>query len=345
MTLVYYISGHGFGHASRSLEVIAALHARRPDIRVVVRTEVASAFLARSKRSPIEVELCETDTGVVQLDSLRIDEDATARAAARFYATFDERVEAEASHLRSLGASLVVGDAPPLAFAAADAAHVPSVGIANFTWDWIYGFYPQFNRMAPGVLDVITQSYTTASLALRTPLHGGFAPMASVTEDIPFIARRSMKSKGEVRARLGVSGDRPAVIASFGAYGVELPFDEIARANNVALVDESWLREFRYEDLVAACDVVVSKPGYGIVSECAANGAALLYTSRDRFAEYDVFVDEMRKYIRCRYLSQDDLRQGRWADGIRAVIEQPSLPKPDVNGAEVAAATLDRAIG
>ncbi len=45
-----------------------------------------------------------------------------------------------------------------------------------------------------------------------------------------------------------------------------------------------------YQDLVAAADVVVSKPGYGIVSECVANGTALLYTSRGRFIEYDLFV-------------------------------------------------------
>ena len=47
----------------------------------------------------------------------------------------------------------------------------------------------------------------------------------------------------------------------------------------------------------AAADVVVSKPGYGIVSECIVNGAALLYTSRGRFAEYDVFVEEIRALL------------------------------------------------
>ncbi len=53
----------------------------------------------------------------------------------------------------------------------------------------------------------------------------------------------------------------------------------------------------RYEDLVGASEAVVTKPGYGIISEAIANDAALLYTSRGHFPEYDVLVEEMPKYL------------------------------------------------
>ena len=36
--IVFYISGHGFGHASRTIEVINAILAQRPETRVGVRT-------------------------------------------------------------------------------------------------------------------------------------------------------------------------------------------------------------------------------------------------------------------------------------------------------------------
>ena len=63
----------------------------------------------------------------------------------------------------------------------------------------------------------------------------------------------------------------------------------------VRYVDEAAIYDgdLRYEDLVHAVDVVVTKPGYGIVAECLANGTAMLYTSRGRFREYDVMVAEM----------------------------------------------------
>ena len=78
----------------------------------------------------------------------------------------------------------------------------------------------------------------------------------------------------------------------------------------------------KYEDLVAAADVVVSKPGYGIVSECVANGTALLYTSRGRFAEYDVMVAEMPRMLRCRHISREDLLAGEWRDDVEALLAQ-----------------------
>jgi L-arabinokinase len=87
--------------------------------------------------------------------------------------------------------------------------------------------------------------------------------------------------------------------------------------------------------------VVISKPGYGIVSECIANQTAMLYTSRGRFIEYDVFVAEMPRFLRCRFIPQDDLLAGRWTDAISSLLAQPDPPeRARVDGAEVAAALI-----
>ena len=72
-------------------------------------------------------------------------------------------------------------------------------------------------------------------------------------------------------------------------------------------------RGLKYEDLIAAADAVVGKPGYGIVSECIANGTALLYSPRSRFAEQDVFEREMPAFVRCRRIEQQDLLDGQLA--------------------------------
>src|SRR5690242_19130547 len=150
MVLVYYISGHGFGHASRDIEVIRALVAACPDLQVIVRTTVPAWFFdAIGQR--FELRSGEVDTGVAQIDSLTIDEQVTAGRAREFYAAFDTRVAQEAAILRQAGATIVVGDVPPLAPAAALEAGVPSVAIANFTWDWIYEAYPRFEAAAPAV--------------------------------------------------------------------------------------------------------------------------------------------------------------------------------------------------
>ena len=70
-TIVFYVSGHGFGHASRAIEVINALIDRRPDLHVIIRSSVAPWLVARTARAGVELSPVEVDTGMIQLDSLR----------------------------------------------------------------------------------------------------------------------------------------------------------------------------------------------------------------------------------------------------------------------------------
>lgn len=360
--IVFYTSGHGFGHAARDVEVIDALRRHAPDVRVTVRTSVPLWFFETAARRHVDVQPLQTDSGLAQIDSLTIDEPETLRRACRFHDIFDYRVEAEAAWLRREGAAIVVADVPPLAFAAAAAADLPSIALANFTWDWIYQALPGFEAQAPHVLGQIVGAYRKATCALRLPLHGGFGAMSDVVRDIPLIARHSTHGRAAVRQALGLPSTRPVVLASFGGHGLRLPYESLAADPRFVLLlttfeaeganadvrrgpharcvtaGELANRRLRYEDLVAAADVVVSKPGYGIVSECIANDTALLYTSRGRMAEYDVFIDAMPRMLRCRFIAPDDLLAGSWADPVDALLAQPPAPVTTMtNGAEVAA--------
>ncbi len=90
-------------------------------------------------------------------------------------------------------------------------------------------------------------------------------------------------------------------------------------------------RGYRYEDLVRAVDVVVTKPGYGIISECLANDTALLYTSRGDFREYQVLVDAMPAFLRCAFIDHDDLFAGQWAPHLDAVAGAAAPPRSSAN--------------
>jgi L-arabinokinase len=344
-TIAFYVSGHGFGHASRDVEVMRALRERLPDIRIAIRTAAAPELFDALGRDVV-IDRVAVDTGMTQIDSLRIDEDESARQAAAFYARFERRAAEEAAALGRLRADAVVGDVPPLAFAAAAATRIPSIAVANFTWDWIYAAHESFVRLAPGVIDVIRRAYSHTSLALRLPMHGGFETMPHV-RGIPLIARTSSRDRDETRRLLGLRTDRPAVLPSFGGYGVDLPWGTLRRAARFALmeVDAGTMKRhgLQYQDLVAAADVVVSKPGYGIVTECIANGTALLYALRGRFAEQDVFLREMPALMRCREIGRDDLQSGQWEGAIDALLAQPApAARPRVDGALVAAEAIEK---
>ena len=105
---------------------------------------------------------------------------------------------------------------------------------------------------------------------------------------------------------------------------------------------EVYQRGLRYCDIVAASDAVLTKPGYGIISECVANGAPMLYTSRGHFAEYEILVREMPRYLRCRFISNEELIAGQWLNHLEALAAMPPPPeRARTDGAEVIAAMLE----
>ena len=365
-SLFFYISGHGFGHASRQIVIINALGPRLPtDGTIIVRSSAASRLFERTVRVPFTLIPGECDTGVVQLDSLRLDEEETVRRAGEFYGDVDGRAEAEAALLRQHDARLVISDAPPLACVAAERAGIPSIVAGNFTWDWIYeGYGARFARQAPHVLPTIRDAYRRAVAGWRLPMHGGFATVPQV-EDVPFVARRSHRTRLEVLEALNIPSDRPLLLVSFGGFGVnEFDLSSVDALRDYTLLITRWQGSerpppgvtciderhmyalgIRYEDLVAAVDVVVTKPGYGIISECIANDTAVLYTSRGHFVEYDVLIDEMPKYLRCAFIEQETLLAGHWRDALGELLASARPPEtPRTDGAEVLASRIVRAL-
>jgi L-arabinokinase len=96
----------------------------------------------------------------------------------------------------------------------------------------------------------------------------------------------------------------------------------------------------RYEDLVAAADAVLTKPGYGIVTDCIAARTRLVYTERGDFAEYPVMVAEMPRYLPAVHAANDDVREGRLHSALSAVLELPYPDPPRLDGAAVVATRL-----
>ena len=258
--------------------------------------------------------------------------------------TFDARVANEVQFLREHRAVLTVSDLPPLGVAAAAAAGVPAIALGNFTWDWIFEHYDGGAAVARQMGDI----YRQVTLALRLPMWGGFETMP-VVRDVPFIARRSRRNPDEVRNALGIPRDARVVLVSFGGYGLDHLDEAAIRVMSgyhvllPGMIDENAMYQcgYRYEDLVRAVDVVATKPGYGIISECLANNTALLYTSRGDFREYQVLVDAMPRLLRCAFISHADLFAGGWAPHLDALLAQPEPPaSPPTDGAEVTADML-----
>jgi L-arabinokinase len=356
--LAVYVSGHGFGHSTRTAEVLRAVRERDPGLPIAVFTCAPGFLFEGIVLRPLTVRRVECDVGLVQRDALVIDEEGTATAWRDFARGWDALVAQEAYWLRLGGARLVVGDIPPLAFAAGGEAGVRAVAFGNFSWDWIYR---HMAGRVPALAEAAAHSaeaYGRADLLLRLPFAGDLSVFRRV-EDVPLVVRRPAVPRVEARRRLGLDG-RPTVLLSFGglglpglepaAYGALAGYRFLltgragggSTPGNLTRVDAAALARagLGYPDLVGAADVVVTKPGYGIVTDCIGASTRLVYTDRGDFPEYPIMVGEMARYLPAAYASNDEVREGRLGPALESVLAQPFPDPPRTDGATVAAERL-----
>ena len=217
---LFYVTGHGFGHATRTRALIAALRARLDrDLAIHVRSD-APHWIFTDRDADVTCSAAAVDPGVLQPNGLDLDLPRTLAAHEAFVAGWDERVAEEAAFVREQRATLVVGDVPPLAFAAARAAGVPAVAVANFSWDWIIAAWADREPRFGAIAAHYQRAYAEAETLFRLPLHGDLAAFAS-TVDVPFLVNRSKRDRTACRADLGLAAadSRRVVLVSFGGLG------------------------------------------------------------------------------------------------------------------------------
>jgi UDP:flavonoid glycosyltransferase YjiC (YdhE family) len=355
-TVVFYVSGHGYGHATRCRALIRALKPAVPSLKVVVRSE-APARLFEEAGPGIKVSRARIDVGMLQPNGLDIDLKRTLKAHQAFVAGWDKLVDREAAFIKKAGAQLVVGDIPPLAFAAAATAKVPSVAFANFSWDWILDSYAADDARWKPVVRHYRKAYAFARELLRLPMHGDF-PAFKRIQDIPLAVNRSGLSRATARTRLGLElhDDRPCVLVSFGGFGSgPLNMPQADDLSDYVFVGFSakppgfradWI-EFPqnppapHVDLLAGCDILIGKPGYGTFSEAVAHRKRMLYLPREGFPEVPRLLAWMKYEGLGRELSRRDFSAGRWRAGLDELMAaKADWPPVKFDGAEVAAARL-----
>ena len=333
-TIVYYVSGHGFGHARRTAPVLRAIVAADPAVRIVVRTAAPAAMFDGIANVRITAPAQDFDPGAVERDALTVDPAASLARLAGVVSRKDEIVAAEAAFVRGCGAQLIAADIPFLAGDVAEAAGIPAVAVGNFTWDWIYEAYaPPRTR---GLVAAVRASYGKMRTLYQLPLGHRVTSFREVVP-VPLLAERARGDRAATLARLGVEGADPrrrVLVAMRGGVEVGVlrraaeaspeilfftgqPLPD-APANLRALPGDG----LDFTDALAACDAAVAKLGYGIVSDCIANGVGLLHPPRTGFREDEISLREGPRYLRMRGIRREDFEAGNWRNDLIALLDQ-----------------------
>jgi hypothetical protein len=351
--LAYYITAHGHGHAARSCDLLAALHRKAPDLGLVVVSAADPAFLHnRLPGVPFELRPESFDAGLVQLDSVRGSAEATLEPALRLMAERGRNLERVTRFLRDARISLVVADIPALPLEAAAREGIPALAVGNFSWNWIYADFAQADPRWSPVVESYAAGYAQADLLIRLPFH---EPMSAFRRhvDVPLLSRPGRNRREELAARSGCPLSTRWVLVAVSSLGWTA--DTLRRLSEMTGYS-FWTVEplrwegpnfhaadrtvFSFSDVLASCDVVLTKPGYGIVSDCAVNAKPIAYALREGFAEVPFLIEGIRRHLRHAPVPLEDLYAGRIESALETAIGAPAPPDPARAGGEELGARL-----
>lgn len=335
-SIAYYVSAHGYGHGVRSCDVVRAVNRLCPQTVIHVITDLPAEFLYnRISAERNIVRPGSFDVGMVQKDSIRVDVPATLDLLENLYARSEDLILQEVEYLNKNEISLVVADIPSMPIEAAARCGIPGMAIGNFGWDWIYsdfiGLDVRWNRL----VEMIRSAYAQTGLLLRLPFSEEMSTFPLI-RDIPLVASPGRSRRRGMTDLYGCDPGKKWILLSF----TTLEWDDGALRNIEQMKDYEFFTVFplhwnrgnihtvnreqvSFSDVVSSVDAVLSKPGFGILSDCIVNSKPLIYADRSDFAEYAVLEAAIRKYLRNIHIPAEMLYRGLLQTSLDGIWDQP----------------------
>lgn len=277
MRCLFLISDEGYGHTVRQSCIANELANRGVDVIFQCRDPVPFAAKILDKRIKIYeyfnlIRLVKQKGGV--------DVELTYNEFFQNYITIsNEWIMNMAGSQHALDADIIVTDIVEEAGVLSKKLNKPVVAISHFTWHWLLR---ELGPMFWGISQYLEQCLDGVSEFLYTPFSINPEQFPN-SKPINLIARKPRKRE-EVRKELKIKDDDIVILLAGGGTSVwENLFSSIniskkkrfvfladlhAPSNNIKCVPNL----FRLHDYINASDLVVSRGGYGTISETLAYG-------------------------------------------------------------------------
>ncbi|WP_199620930.1 glycosyltransferase [Paenibacillus alkalitolerans] len=314
--IAYYISDYGYGHASRSIAVIRQLLKQPWVSKLYICTSFPMQFIMNSLdgyKEKLHFRHVKNDIGyVLQEESTEIDTIRLNLEFDRFVDSFPEALHQEQWFMQEKKVDMVIADIPPIPLLAARTLGIPSIGISNFTW------YTAYRRLIPNnKLHILAECYQ--AMDYFAALSGANEPVWSrYIGKFDFFCRQTDRLEVQ-RLRRWIDPDGEKKIVYFG-LGMKVDIASLSslklwdNANcafivssnvhvdrpNVFRIPENYVET---QNVIAASDAVISKAGWGTVSEAVVNNKPLILLDRRHLNEDNNTLQYLEKHNRCDILT------------------------------------------
>jgi hypothetical protein len=353
----FFITPHGYGHASRAAAVMLALRSASPGTSFEIFTQVPRWLFDVTLVQGFHYHDLLSDIGLVQDSVMDENLPETVQKLSNMLPFQPERIDRLAEQVKAAGCDMVICDVSAMGIAVARAAGLPSVLVENFTWDWIYeGYLEREPRLSP-YIDYLRGAYASVDTHIRTqPACSDHLEADLITS---VVGRKARTPAEETRASLGLEPDKPMILITMGGIGSSYPFlDQIASypgANFLipggsdhfekhgSLILLAHHSNFYHPDLVEASDAVIGKLGYSTLAETYLAGIPFTYIPRPRFRESEVMSRFVVEHMHGIELTEERFFSGDWLQEVPRLLEIPrQRPTTPDGGDQIAEFLLSR---
>ncbi|MDH5547262.1 MAG: hypothetical protein OEZ43_16880 [Gammaproteobacteria bacterium] len=340
--VVFDISGHGYGHFAQTAPVINALQKLKPDWKITLRTRLPANLVSHRIVGQYELLNHASDFGMAMNSALDVDRDKSLQHYVHAHASLTKTMQNEAKKLSQLKPDLLFSNISYVSIAAAKITGIPAIAMCSLNWADIFAGYchgEEANRIYAQIVECYQQAdrflcpepsmampeFNTKPIAALSALGTSIKP--ELIRQHPLAANRKIV--------LIVPGGIPTAMdtrhwpVSEDFFYITTWRAEKHRDDIIDIADSG----FAFVDVLASCDVVVTKVGYGMFAESMCNRVPMLYVRRHDWPEEPPLVDWAESFGKVHEITREQFFAGQYAADISALEKKTwRRPAPKAGG-------------
>lgn len=254
------------------------------------------------------------------------------RAYQAFHRDWDKQLRTQCEILDAQRPDLVLTDVPYLPIVAASACDIPAIAYSSLNWVDIIEVNTAIAAQMRSELAVMRDAYQQAACFIQ-PEPSMPMPWLRNRRAVGPVMLIGENQRPRLDADLGLGAGDKLVLVSLGGIPLDRPLTHWPTipgvhwviADSLAVVRDDihqWNESrYRFIDMVASADLVITKPGYGMFTEIAAVGVPTLNIARADWGESAVLEAWLGKHVALQTVPLAQLLAGDIADEVAALLQ------------------------
>lgn len=345
------ISAHGYGHIGQTAPVINETLRRLPELEIVIECAAPRDVLEKRFSMPFVHVTAGADFGMVMKDAFTVDVEASHARYAGMHADLERHVAAAQARMELHRPDVLFANVPYVPLIAARRMGIPALAMSSLNWAHIFAALCPKGDSGAAIQRDMLEGYGAAR-AFIAPAPSMSMPGLDNVVGVGPLASLAASDRRKLASCIGAADSERMVMVSMGGIATELDLEKWP-----AIAGVTWLVDkpvpaarpdiatiggigMSFLGVMASCDALVTKPGYGSFVEAACNGVPVLYVPRDDWPEASCLTRWLHEHGRCIEVPRRDLQSSRLEGYLQALWDLPGKPRVAPTGVAQAADIL-----